>query len=257
MPSPFTIFPAAGKGPKMAKPWKTLDSIRTDEGVLELRQRDVRDFLITVGGQVLMNSLANRSEIVLGQLGCRHLKEHAAPRVLVGGLGMGFTLRAVLDCLSACAQVVVAELNPVVVEWCSGPLAELTDHAVRDSRVTVEIGDVAELVSRTAKAVAAERFDAIIFDLYKGPHHRTDPVHDPLYGCRAIDNTRKALHLDGVFAIWGENYDEGFIKRLQQAGFKVHKTRPGRGGLRHMVFIAERLTTHPKPQMQRQRSQRS
>jgi spermidine synthase len=222
----------------MAKPWKTLDSIRTDEGVLELRQRDERDFLITIGGQVLMNSLANRSEIVLGQLGCRHLKQHNAPRVLVGGLGMGFTLRAVLDALPASSRVVVAELNPVVVEWCCGPLAELTDHAVSDSRVTVEIVDVAELVSRTANSHPAERFDAIVFDLYKGPHHRTDPVHDRLYGRRAIENTRKSLNPQGVFAIWGENDDQGFVKRLQQAGFEVHKTRPGRGGLRHMVFIA-------------------
>jgi len=96
----------------MAQPWKTLASLATDEGLLELRQRGPRDFLIVVGGLVLMNSLANRSEIVLGQLGCRHLHAHPAPRVLVGGLGMGFTLRAVLDELPASAAVTVAELNP-------------------------------------------------------------------------------------------------------------------------------------------------
>ena len=90
----------------MAKPWKTLETIDTDEGVLELRQRDERDFLITVGGLVLMNSLANRSEVVLGQIGCQQLKTHPAPRVLVGGLGMGYTLKAVLDSLPATAQVV-------------------------------------------------------------------------------------------------------------------------------------------------------
>ena len=235
----------------MAKPWKTLDSISTDEGVLELRQRDERDFLITVGGLVLMNSMANRSEVVLGQLGCKHLKEHAGARVLVGGLGMGFTLKAVLDSLPVTARVVVAELNPVVVAWCRGPLAVLTDRAVSDPRVTVEIGDVANLVRRSAKSVPAEQFDAIIFDLYKGPHFRTDPIKDPLYGSRAIANACAALKPGGVFAIWGENYDEGFVRRLQQAGFTVSNARPGRGGLRHVVFVAELLAPRPKPSQQR------
>jgi spermidine synthase len=132
----------------------------------------------------------------------------------------------------------------------------LTGHAVSDSRVTIEIVDVADLVSRTANANPAERFDAIVFDLYKGPHHRTDPVHDPLYGQRAIGKVRKALNPGGVFAIWGENYDEGFVNRLQQSGFEVHKARPGRGGLRHMVFIAERLATALPQQGQRQRTPR-
>lgn len=222
----------------MAKPWKTIESIATDEGLLELRQRDERDFLITVAGLVLMNSMANRSEVVLGQLGCKHLKNHPRPRVLVGGLGMGCTLRAVLDSLPATAEVVVAELNPVVLEWCRGPLAGLTAGAVSDPRVLVEIGDVAGLVRRTARSEAAEKFDAVIFDLYKGPHHHTDKLQDPFYGSRAIDQVRAALNPGGVFAIWGENYDEGFAERLRMAGFTVRHERPGRGGLRHVVFIA-------------------
>lgn len=224
----------------MAKPWKIIESIATNEGVLELRQRDERDFLITVGGLVLMNSMANRSEVVLGQLGCKALQNHPAPRVLVGGLGMGCTLRAVLDCLPTTAQIVVAELNPVVLDWCRGPLAELTDSAVSDPRVRVEISDVADLVRQAAKAKPAERFDAIIFDLYKGPHHRTDPLKDPLYGSRAINYARQALKDQGVFAIWGENFDEGFAKRLRTAGFRVSSQRPGRGGLRHVVFVCEK-----------------
>ena len=134
----------------MAQPWKTIESIATDEGILELRQRGERDFMIMIGSQVLMNSLANRSEVVLGQLGCSHLKNSAHPRVLVGGLGMGFTLKAVLDTLPATAKVIVAELNPIVREWCRGPLAALTGHAVDDPRVTVEIGDVAHLIRQSA-----------------------------------------------------------------------------------------------------------
>lgn len=226
----------------MAQPWKTIESIATDEGNLELRQRGERDFLIMVGPQVLMNSLANRSETVLGQLGCDHLKGGGSPRVLVGGLGMGFTLRAVLDTLPPAAEVVVAELNPTVVEWCRGPLAALTESAVSDPRVTVEICDVARRIRRTAVDGGESRFDAIILDLYRGPHAKTHHSDDPLYGSRAIDNMRAALKPCGAVAVWGEQYDEGFDKRLRNAGFTVTTDRPGRGGLRHAVFLA-----HLKP----------
>ncbi|MGB9082616.1 MAG: spermidine synthase [Desulfuromonadaceae bacterium] len=222
----------------MAQPWKTIDSISTDEGILELRQRGERDFLIMIGSQVLMNSLSNRSETVLGELGCGHLKESASPRVLVGGLGMGFTLKAVLDALPPTARVVVAELNRTVVEWCRGPLAPLTDAAVNDPRVTVEIGDVARRIRRSAVDGGDSRFDAIVLDLYRGPHARTHHSDDPLYGSRAIDNMRAALKPCGAVAVWGENYDEGFDKRLRSAGFTVTTDRPGRGGLRHAVFLA-------------------
>ena len=238
----------------MAKPWKTIDSIDTDEGVLELRQRDERDFLITVGGLVLMNSMANRSEVVLGQLGCKHLHNHPRPRVLVGGLGMACTLRAVLDSLPATAEVVVAELNPVVLTWCRGPLAALTDGAANDPRVDVVITDVAKLVRNTARNARAEKFDAVIFDLYKGPHYHTDKYHDPLYGSRAIDNARLALKPGGVFAVWGENYDEDFDRRLCAAGFTVSHERPGRGGLRHVVFVARLAASAARQQAARKKA---
>ena len=221
----------------MAQPWKIIESIATDEGPLELRQRGERDFLIMIGSQVLMNSLANRSEVVLGELGCNHLKNIQTPRVLVGGLGMGFTLKAVLDTLPTTAQVVVAELNPTVCEWCNGPLAALSGNAVNDPRVTVEICDVARLIRRSAVNGGESRFDAIVLDLYRGPHAKTHHSDDPLYGSRAIENMRAALKPCGVVAVWGENYDEGFDKRLGSAGFTVTTERPGRGGLRHAVFI--------------------
>jgi spermidine synthase len=222
----------------MAQPWKIIDRAATDEGILELRQRGERDFLIMIGNQVLMNSLANRSEVVLGQAGCRDVRDRQHPRVLVGGLGMGCTLRGVLDTLPAAAGVVVAELNPVVVAWCRGPLSDLTEGAVADPRVTVEIGDVADLIRRSAETGGESRFDAIVLDLYRGPHAKTHPVDDPLYGSRAVANMRAALKPGGVAAIWGEQYDQGFDRRLQQAGFAVTTTRPGRGGLRHAVFLA-------------------
>ena len=231
----------------MALPWEVLDRFETeDEGTLELRKRGKNDFLITVGTQILMNSKAQRSEMALGKLGCRKLKDHSAPRVLVGGLGMAITLRAVLDELPKNAEVVVAELNPKIKEWCLGPLAELTNGASADPRVSVHIGDVAELIKKSEN----QSFDAIIFDLYRGPHPKTDRRNDPLYGSRAIENCRLALKKDGVFAIWGENPDAGFESRLASAGFAVNCERPGKGGYRHAVWIAEKKVAK-KPQQNR------
>ncbi len=233
----------------MAIPWKVLDRFFTDdEGVLELRQRGEDDFLITVGPQVLMNSRAQRSEAALGELGCRPLRGRSAPRVLVGGLGMAITLRSVLDALPPDAEVTVAELNPKIVEWCHGPLAQLTGHAAGDPRVTLAISDVAELV-RTS---APEHFDAVIYDLYRGPHPKTDRLLDPLYGSRAIAQVHAALKPQGVFAIWGENPDAAFQKRLEDGGFSVRCERPGKGGYRHAVWVAlrtepPRKNSHKKP----------
>lgn len=220
----------------MAIPWKVIETVETAEGALQLRQRGEKDFLITIGSQVLMNSHAHRSEVALGEQACRHLKEAAQPRVLVGGLGMGFTLRAVLDQLPPAARVVVAELTAAVVDWCRGPLAILTGGAVADPRVEIALGDVAAQLRKTASA----SLDAIVFDLYRGPHARTEPQGDPLYGSRAIAQAWRALKPGGVFAIWGENYDAGFVRRLEAAGFNVSCNRPGRGGLRHAVFRAEK-----------------
>jgi spermidine synthase len=193
-----------------------------------------------VGGQVLMNSMANRSEVALGQLACGHLKHSTQPSVLVGGLGMGFTLKAVLDTLPATAHIMVAELNPVVLAWCRGPLAVLTDHAVADERVKVEICDVAQLIHRYAKDDAPEKLDAVILDLYTGPYVRSHTRNDPLYGSIAIHTTRAALKPDGVFAVWGEDYDAGFAKRLAAAGFVSTRHRSGRGGSGHVVYLGKK-----------------
>ncbi|MCF6266758.1 MAG: spermidine synthase [Desulfuromusa sp.] len=225
----------------MALPWKVLDQFTTkDEGVLELRQRGKKDFLITLGSQILMNSKAQRSEIALGELGCLNLKKHPNPRILVGGLGMGITLRAVLDSLPNTAQVIVAELNPKIHEWCLNPLAGLTNGAARDSRVIVKISDVAKLIKKSPR----ESFDAIILDLYRGPGPQTDQQNDPIYGSRAIANTHATLRLGGTFAVWGENPDRSFENRLASGGFTVHCERPGKGGYRHAVWVATK--THNK-----------
>ncbi|MEK6726401.1 MAG: spermidine synthase [Deltaproteobacteria bacterium] len=222
----------------MAQPWETIDRVDTADGVLELRRRGERDFLIVINGRVLMNSSANRSEIALGESACRAVVARERPSVLIGGLGMGLTLRAALGSLPSTAEVVVAELNPVVVQWCRGPLAGLTGSAVDDPRVTVVIEDVSSVIARAAKS-GAERFDAIIIDLYEGPGSSTYSRNDPFYGSNALKATASALSTGGVFAVWGENSDTAFEKRLAAAGFSVERQRPGRGGLRHVVYLAE------------------
>jgi len=223
----------------MAQPWQTLDKVDTKEGVLELRKRGERDFLILINNRVLMNSSLNRSEIVLGERACKLVAGLSAPRVLIGGLGMGLTLRAALDALPVAAQVTVADLNPVMAKWCRGPLAELTKSAVDDLRVTIVIDDVAAMIARAAQP-AAEKLDAIIIDLYEGPSASSDALLDPFYGIRALKTTAAALSPGGVFAVWGESSDAAFEMRLAAAGFIVERQRPGRGGLRHVVYVGRK-----------------
>ena len=134
----------------MARRWETLDRFASAEGEIELRRRGASEFLITVAGRVLMNSAASRSETALARIACAALGARPAPRVLVGGLGMGCTLRAALDALPAAASVVVAELNETMLRWCRGPLAELTGRAAEDPRVDVRIGDVADAIRAAA-----------------------------------------------------------------------------------------------------------
>ena len=221
----------------MARPWQTIDKIGKEDTVLELRKRGDRDFLLLVNGRVLMNSSANRSEVTLGEHACRLVAGRSVPRVLIGGLGMGFTLRAALEALPGSARVVVAELNPVIVTWCRGPLAGLTQSAVKDPRVMVVTDDVAAVII-SASLNGAKRFDAVIIDLYAGPGADTEPRYDPFYGSLALSTTADALSAGGVFAVWGEKPDMAFEKRMAAAGFTFERLRPGRGGLRHVVYVA-------------------
>jgi len=222
----------------MARPWRVVDSVDTDEGLLDLRQRGEADFIITIDNRVLMNSSASMSETVLAELACEPLKNIKNPRVLVGGLGMGFTLKAALDNLPADAGVVVAELNPVMVKWCRGPIAHFTGAAVDDPRVKVVIDDVAAVIRKAASEGKPNRYDAIILDLYDGPHGGAPGRGEYLYGDRAIALSRSALKAGGIFAVWSEDPDQAFEKRLKAAGFSVNRQRPGRGGRRHVVYIA-------------------
>jgi len=224
----------------MAIPWKTLDSEETSDGTLELRERSAGEFLITIAGRILMNSRENRSELALANVVCAGLEGRPAPRVLIGGLGMGCTLRAAVEGLPGDAKVQVSELTPIVARWCEGPLAAVNGNALDDPRVEILIEDVSRTIANRADARAVDRYDAIVLDLYEGPHAKTHPKRDPFYGTRALDATRRALSKGGLFAVWSEAPDSAFEKRVKGIGFELTRTRPGKGGLRHAVYLARR-----------------
>jgi len=229
-----------GYGRALMKPWRTIATAPTDdreeEGDLELRQRGEDEFLITVGGRVLMNSTVRSSEEALSTLAAAELAGRPTPRVLVGGLGMGFTLRAALDAFPPGARITVAELNPIVVEWCRGPLAAATRNAVGDPRVRVAIGDVARVIADAPKA----SFDAILLDLYEGPNTAYQGRDSPFYGPAALARTKAAIAPGGVLGVWSEDADAPFVKRFSAAGFAVTTHRVGRGGRKHVVYLGRR-----------------
>lgn len=216
----------------MARPWTVLDRVPTRDGELELRQRADDDFLITQDGRVLMSSAARRSEEALGRLGVEGMPPGAS--VLIGGLGMGCTLRAALDALPAEGRIVVAELHPCIVGWCRGPLAALTEGAVADPRVRVRLGDVAAAIPEGAP------WDAILLDLFVGPAPGAPSRSDPHFGEAALRQTHRALAPGGRLSIWSEDPDPAFERRLAGVGFAVERERPGRGGRRHVVYRASR-----------------
>ncbi|MCB9596201.1 MAG: spermidine synthase [Sandaracinaceae bacterium] len=214
--------------------------VETAEGDLELRRRGERDFMIRVGGRVLMTSRLTRSEEALARIGCAPLATRAAPRVLVGGLGLGMTLRAALDALPSDALVTVCELSEAVVTWCRGPAAPASGAALEDPRVEVVVGDVAAHIRAVAADRSRPRYDAILLDLYVGPgpvpHGQADPLYDRASAVRARD----ALGLGGVYAVWGEAPFPPFERRLHAAGFEVQTHAIQAGGVRHVVFVGTR-----------------
>lgn len=235
----------------MTQPWTTIDQVETDEGPMTLMRRGEDEYIIRMEHFILMSSRYHRSEAALGSLACDALGKRPEARVLVAGLGMGFTLRAVLDGLGPDACVTVAELNPAVIEWCKGPLAELTDRASEDPRVRVKLADVAHEIA--AAAGRSQPFDAIVLDLYQGTDDaNADPAH-PVYGRAALEVIRAALKPAGVFAVWTEDPDPRFEKRLEKVGFAVERHRAGKGGPRYVVYLATRAEAPPRRRKPRQR----
>jgi spermidine synthase len=187
-----------------------------------------------------MNSATSRSELALARIACEAILDRDAPQVLIGGLGLGLTLRAALDALPPGARITVAELTKVVKTWCRGPASSVSRNALADPRVWVVIEDVAETIAR-----ATMRFDAIVLDLYEGPHEATQTDADPFYGSAALTRTRNALRRGGVLAVWSEEPDAPFARRLARVGFDHALYRPGKGGRRHAVYLCRVVRALP------------
>ena len=227
-------------------PWKALATVTTSEGELELRQRGPREFLITIDGRVLMTSSERSSEEAVATLACQQLTSRSAPRVLIGGLGMAYTVRAALDALPKRAQITVSELTEEVATWCKGPLAALTRGAVLDQRVRVVIKDVARVIEQAAPA----HYDAIILDLYEGPHAAQKRENDPFYGRAALGRSFAALAPGGVLAIWSEEENVVFKRRMADVGFETKLHHPG-GSRAYVVYLGRRPREERRPSKHR------
>lgn len=220
------------------KPWQLLGEAAAPDGTTLTLTRHDREFVIMANGKSLMSSRMHGSEQALAALALGGTRAEA-PTVLVGGLGMGFTLRAALDTLPPAATLVIAELMPAVVEWNRGVLGPLAGNPLRDPRVQVEVGDVGDLL-----AASRNRFDAVLLDVDNGPDAFTASTNARLYGDDGLARTRDALKPSGVLAVWSAWEDRRFEQRLRHAGFTVHvervRARLKRGGPRHTLFIARR-----------------
>ncbi|MBW2187300.1 MAG: hypothetical protein JRG71_13160 [Deltaproteobacteria bacterium] len=222
------------------KSWKLLDTaqIPGNGGELQLYQQDTEFTINIVGGGVLMSTGAYASEVALAELACRKVASRPEPRVLIGGLGMGFTLAASLKNLGSNAQLVVGELVPAVVEWNRGPLGEHAGYPLHDERTSVRVGDV-------AKVLRAERqaYDAIMLDVDNGPEGLTRKKNDWLYSMDGLTTAYEALRPRGILAVWSARADRKFKERLRKVGFKVsqHRVRAHNNeGELHMIWLAER-----------------
>jgi spermidine synthase len=218
------------------RPWELLGQTRTPDGEEMSLTRQGSEYVILASGKPLMSSRMHGSEEALAAFGCKEARGRDEPCVLVGGLGMGFTLRATLDLLPPDAIVVVAELVPAVVEWNRGPLAPLADQPLKDPRVRVEIGDVADTLRASTR-----RFDAILLDVDNGPAAFTASHNTRLYDDHGLTAARKALKDDGVLAVWSAWEDRRFEQRLRHGGFTVQvervRARLKKGGPRHTIFL--------------------
>jgi spermidine synthase len=222
-------------------PWKLLGTAQTSRNGAELRlyQRDT-EFSIKADNQELMNSQVHGSEDALAKLACEKVTNHPDVRVLIGGLGLGYTLRAALDELKPDAEVVVAEIVPEVVQWNRDFLGHLAGSPLDDHRVKVEVADVAQMIN-----TALGGYNAIMLDVDNGPQAMTQEGNEWIYGYDGLESSFAALRPKGVLSIWSTDTDPAFTRRLLRTGFKVEevkaRARSGKkGGGHYFVWVAIR-----------------
>ena len=219
-------------------PWIKIDTARVPgtDGELRLMRRGA-EFSIMLGTNELMNSRLSGSEAALATLAAKKIEAVEKPHVLIGGLGMGFTLRAALAVLGPGARIVVAELVPAVVAWARGPMAQIFGGSLNDSRVSILETDVSEVIRSRPRT-----YDAILLDVDNGPEGLTRKANDALYNAAGLKAAYTALRPRGVLAVWSSGPNPPFAKRLRGAGFDVNEVSvraTGRGGgARHVIWIA-------------------
>jgi spermidine synthase len=197
------------------------------------------DFMIVLDRNELMSTRMNGSEIALAEMTIDRLKGKSAPHILIGGYGMGFTLRAALAMLGKSAKVTVAELVPGIIEWARGPMAAIAAGCLDDARVTLRMGDVAEAIGHANGA-----YDAILLDVDNGPDGLTREGNDGLYSPAGLQSAKRALKPGGILAVWSAGEDKKFTKRLEKAGFVVDevavRARTNGKGPRHIIWFARK-----------------
>jgi spermidine synthase len=219
-------------------PWQQIDSVTVPGADVELRLiRRGAEFSMMLGSNELMNSRLSGSEEALATLACRQIETVKAPHLLIGGLGMGFTLRAALAVLGPEARIMVAELVPAVIAWARGPLAGIFGNSLWDPRANIRSADVVEVIRSHASA-----FDAILLDVDNGPEGLIRKANDALYDVRGLKAIRRALRPGGVLAVWSSGPNPAFSRRLRDAGFDVNevavRATAKRSGARHVIWFA-------------------
>lgn len=221
-------------------PWLQIDTARVPGADVELRlMRRGVEFSMMLGPNELMNSRLSGSEEALATLACKRIQTVKAPHLLIGGLGMGFTLRAALAVLGPQARITVAELVPAVIAWARGPMASVFGQSLNDPRANIREADVIDVIRSNPAA-----FDAILLDVDNGPEGLIRKANDALYDLKGLKAIRRALRPGGVLAVWSSGPHPAFSKRLRDAGFDVNEVNvratAKRSGARHVIWFASR-----------------